>query len=909
MKPIFEAKYIDIKWYDKSTAISIEESNDIIPITIVNNSTCIIENVITYSKFKQDKNKRHKYGQIAFHLPDDSKKNIIPSFKINEFEYSELISVIDNVTGKKWWIEGRKWSSSEKTWRSEIFRSAGEVVLKIGMVECTIHISSSSFTYEELELYLQDFRNDFSSLILNESSHIKGKAKSKEKNPTIKNLDNSSTELISKLIDFLTGILQNPKKELREIQSLQNYKKVRPVPRTFMEIASKGMQRLLTSRGYSDSYNIAENKYIYFLVCKICVFVQNFRTISSYTSTIQENKIEDYKERLESLKDYKIRDKEVFDYEISELKKTVANEKNKIEDAIIKYKKRGGAKNVKNILKHKTIYLELQGKTFYDNNLQFNSKIKTQSSNTWHKFENNDFCKVCFDNNIFDHILKSYYQYKIVGSYEYENQPYYNKNEKYKVKENIKGHIHKIKFENIESIEIIKSKALEKLNIHLIERNKLEKNDWKRQLTNKERDEQNREKKSIGESIKFTDDCRKKNFSLSKKLAPLLSKMINIKKQFERLNVQADGYFPNSMTFIQNPNYQGSHKLYKEIIKLSGLDENLFVKLQEVEKIGILNISLIYERWCLLQIIKILIEVYRFVPEENWKSKLIKLTLESDKKKGQTEKNISIQFENIDTQRKITLWYEKGININDKIKVPDFILDVQSTFGREADVHRFIMDAKFHENINEKKFGGISTVIDHMYNQSEENMEKNKKKLYRNYSKDKKNTVYILHPSKNSVPQKKTPQKWAKNSYYGELSMFDWDNNLPNHKYGGILLSPIRRSGNYLDDLQRLIGMFLQYGIEDNNKIQDNNGKYDPIVREKIFCLVCGSDKYYGNTKETKNGIKYWITCCDCYHFTIYNYCAKCKNRLIKNGDYWTYHSTQVLDTTNIKCPACGNFF
>ena len=48
--------------------------------------------------------------------------------------------------------------------------------------------------------------------------------------------------------------------------------------------------------------------------------------------------------------------------------------------------------------------------------------------------------------------------------------------------------------------------------------------------------------------------------------------------------------------------------------------------------------------------------------------------------------------------------------------------------------------------------------------------------------------------------------------------MFDWqENNVhPDHKYGSIFLSPIDDAGSN-DNLQRLLGMFLQYGLEERN--------------------------------------------------------------------------------------------
>jgi len=34
-------------------------------------------------------------------------------------------------------------------------------------------------------------------------------------------------------------------------------------------------------------------------------------------------------------------------------------------------------------------------------------------------------------------------------------------------------------------------------------------------------------------------------------------------------------------------------------------------------------------------------------------------------------------------------------------------------------------------------------------------------------------------------------------------------------------------------------------------------------------------------------------------------HCWNCQTRLIKNGEYWTYHSLMPMQPTNIKCPSC----
>jgi len=879
MDPIIEAKYINITWADKSTALSVLKSENI-QINFIDDSTYQLD-AITYSKITE-----RIPGQIAFHILDE-KKYTPAYFEVNKQEQNYLIPIIDNETGKTWWIENGKYDKKNKRRNSPICRHVGEVILNIANIKCVIQINSSSFTYDELELYLEDFQNDFWYLILKENSYIKGDSKKENKKQKI--LDPNATKIISNFIDFVTKVINNPKKELREIQSLKEIKKVRPVPRTFMEIATKGYNKLLTSRDYKDSYNVAENKYIYYITDKIYLLLKRMTKITEKIAEQQKRNIKNYEERLSNFSNIKIINKEVVENDIQKLEEICNNELLLLHKSI----RTQSLKTNISFLKKETVYIKLRNRTRDKSKLDFFGNIKINKDDLWPSFDGkqykdtiyqDSYYMISFSKDIFDGKLKSYYEYEVTGYIKKDNYP--KKELGFKLKR---------EFIFVSNIKILKSFEREKLDIYILKRDQLEAKNWHRILTKPELQEQQYEIKAIEKSLELAKIKENLYSYLETDFKPILSKLKKIRKQFKHLNIKKDNYFPNSMIFVQNPNYQGSHKVYKEILELSGIDEELFLGIQEIEKIGIIDIPMIYERWVLLQIIKVLIDKFNFIAEENWKYKLMDQFLN-------VGKNIKIEFINEQTYRKITLWYEKEIKTYEdkKEKRPDFILDVYSYFNQDNLVHRLIIDAKFYEHINDAHIGGQCAIIDKMYSKNED-----KYKIYRNYSLDGKNSVFIVHPSKEAIRERRTPNEWGAYSYYGENDQCSFnstcDCEMPNHQYGGVLLSPVIRNGTYLDDLQRLIGMYMQYGIE-NNRLS----KKDPMVKEKFFCLVCGSSELFCEKKPTKKGTKYWLTCVDCKHFSIYSYCGNCKNRLIKNGEYWSYHSSQALSPFNIKCPCCG---
>ena len=849
MEAIFEAKYISIKWYDKNRVLSIEEANFLISVEVENNTTYSME-LQTYKRIKEG-----VMGQIGFYL-FDIESDIEPYFLNASNAKVPLLKVIDPKTNKAWWIEEGKWKGKYRS--SPLWNHIGETKVIFDNITCNINIRANSFTREQLDLYLKDFRNDFWYLILQNDSITQGDAKNKK----VKLLNDENIEFINKFIEYSEKILLNPKKELREIQSLKDIKKVKPVARTFMEIATKGFRKKMTSRDTIESYNVAENRYIYYAIGQVYTIVYNILNVTGHMEELYSNKYKSEQERLNSFTDFKIIYKEVFENEIEDLEQGVREEKEKLQSCLYK--------GIPNQNQYGKFIIKLEGKQDnFGDRIQFWGKIKNINSQYWDDFGIKNWLSLEFNQTDFS-FLKPYQEYYI------EAENIYSKIQ------TKKGYIHKIFFTYVTNIELVGVSKLEKsLDNQKNQKLSLINSNWIRELSSQERQEQEYEKQALKKNLDNLKDEQSNNLELIKSIEPSLNKLKKLLLKCKNLKIKQDSYFPNSMTFVQNPNYQGSHNYFKKIRNIIGIDESLFLQIQIADKIGLKDIPTIYERWCFLQIIKVLIDKYHFRPEKDWKTKLAHQVMGN----LNNLKNIKISFYNREIAREIDLWYEKVLPNR---KRPDFVLDIKSTFGTNK-THRLVMDAKFHEEVN------IEEQIDLLYHQ-------------KNYSEDNKNTVFILHPDANkSIKKKRTPKTWGYDAYYGEVKMFNfsWDKgNKPNHKYGAILLSPMGRKGNFLDNLQRLIGMSMQYRMEDNKDCSD------PEPKEKIFCLVCGDNNFFGNKQPTKNnkGYRYTLICKECKHPYMYNYCWSCKTRLIKNGRYWSYHSSKAIEEFNTECPECNAF-
>lgn len=874
MKAKFEVKYLDILWYDKNTIVSVQES--FIPLKVefdeaLNYFTC---HTVIYPKADGV-----RHGQLAFRFL--GKNSSTPYFEKADGQRVPLKKAVDKDTGKAWWIEADIWLKDNKRWAGKTHRTAGSVKICLGRQVCQVIIGSSEFTAEQLNRYLSDFKSDLWELVLDEESYVTGKAKKVQEG----GVSEESIQLINNLLSHAQNILKSPKSELREIQTLKPRRMVRPVNRTFMELATKGHSKLLTSRATEPSYNVPENRYIQFVLQRIHKILKQLVTISKSKVNRYENTVSRLNERLDAFSDVKKINKELIlkDLERMEGLTNIVNLSNALEKQL---------RDVHAINHCQSItyrwYLKILKKT---KDGGFFVGVKTTLTGQW--FEYNT-CKEAVilkfgdGSQNYSRLFEKHFEYEVEADLVQYSR----------ISTRGKGY-HTYTMNNLTRIKLTGGVGLkyrqDKYATEKLKADITSKNGWIKKLTDEELSEQNREKISIQNQLSTHEKLHARVEYVYELLEPKVGKFKAILVKLEKLGVKSSSTFPNSMTFVQNPNYQAVHSGYKKIRELTNLtDEDLLLSLEKVEEIGLINMPLLYERWCLLQIIKVLVQSYHYQPSDDWKRKLLKIV-------STGRHNESLGFNHAQLKRNIQLKYEPVL---DNGRTPDFVMDV--SFERKSGdcfIKRFVMDAKFYSNGILKSNGGISGVVKHLYHD-------------KNYSEDGANAVFVLHPAKGAITNRVTPQAWGQYSYLGELEMFEWDKAERSlyHQYGAICANPVLRL-SYMDEFQRMIGMFLQYGIEDNSLA----GLPDDV--ESInFCIACGSHELSRiqppsksrtvrikgeERKINSNERSMWYECNVCKHFTVYNHCFCCDTRLIKNGDYWSYHSQMPMNPSNIKCPAC----
>ncbi len=876
MKPNFEIKYLELKWYNKETLTKIVESMNTLDLEFNEQRQSFVAETTIYPKLNGI-----DQGHLAIRFFTPS--NEPPFIDMPNGERNYLSPIQDPETGIIWWIAKDKWVKAHRQWFGVAPNIVGKLQLTLREQRCEILINGSDFTHDQLERYLQTFKNDLWELILDEDSPVNAEVKESKRI----GINDKVIEYINSLVHHAKLIARSPKTELREVQKLQPRKFVKPVNRTFMELTTKTNHRFLTSRASVPSYNVAENRYILFALERCYRIIKQVVTLANNKSQRYSDTIEKLNRQYASFSSHQIevnRDLVVADLQILRERCRVEYWQNKIQKKIEQEQLPLQANECDN-----SLILRLEQHTTQQNTDCKNGFfVKIWDGEEWQRpNEKTGILRLAGHFEKLTEILEPSMIVRVNCDYD-----------KYETERSVM-----FKIECVHAIEIIDSLSIQRARAAFEKEKeigkKLAANNWVKPLSKQELEEQEKEKRAIENRIHFYTRNQALAAYVFDKVAPKVRALKKLIAELRQLRITSSSHFPNSMTFVQNPHYQGVHKSYKLLREITNLnDDDILVNLEEIDRIGLVNMPLLYERWVLLQIVLTLKNIFRFTPDGRWKYQLIEAIKTNNK-------DIQLKLSNSAAKRFISLWYEKSLPNNCR---PDFMLDLTWYSQNDSDLsdknfQRFVLDAKFYDKSTFSRAGGMMAKIDELY-------------LDKNYSENSINPVFLIHPCGNLIEQQLTSQVWGKYSFLGEANIEGQDV-YPSHNKGAILLNPIDRE-IYADELQRLLGLFLQYKLESSETARFEN---DCTLAVPI-CIRCGSTHIKQIQKSTgyhnKRGEwivrtprSVWMQCSECEQVQIYNHCANSADegtRLIKNGLYWSYHSARAIEPFNMKCPTCGEW-
>lgn len=876
----FEVRYLDIVWKDKDEVQKIIFSDRALPLESVNTGYEL--ETVTYTETN---------NLIGIHIPNKDMNSEAPYFVLANGEKEYLSPIVVPGTDKVWWIQKTTWNERSKKWYSEIYRVAGRYEIQIEYTTLTIINSTSNFTVEELEYYLKDFKNNLWMLILDNNSAAKATIEKEDKRGTVFN-----EELLTLLNDYikaLDNIIIKPTMHLKETQDKRPIRSVKPLPKTFREIATNPTAKMLTSRAFYESFDTPENRYIHYSLARVLFMVKSFNRVSnSQVSIFQQNLKElDESIRYYEAMEYKVVDPAAYDNEISKFEHELIEAKRSLQ--IAKKEDKCQTENIQYL--HYTIKL---GKNYAN--------------------KENEYFVLDLDNVGFYNLKTKLSGLYLVVSFKdmtpknigFSKIEIKGKGRKWKATNRSGAPFYRMDFYNV--TEVIFPEHEDMKN----KRRVLESKNWVDTLTKEERDDRDMEIKTLSRKKEMIDAVMDDLKIFSSKIPDIEKKLIEKLRFFLRNKVKRQSHCPNSMVFVQNPSYVAVKSIYQIISQLEGLSETLLDGLMKVEEIGLVSVPDLYERWCLIQILKVLTSIYQFNLDKGWEDRLINLILTEGK-------DIELLMHNHQRQQELILTYEKILPSG---KIPDYVIDLKSlgdyskTISDEDDWYydtqytmkqpqptaRLVLDAKFRGDISESS---LLQIVKELY-------------VDKNYSENGNNQVFVIHPVDKSIDRERTsPLEWGRDCNYGQaqnigmlepnMSNSDFNSqqkDSPQHRYGHIFLNPSFKNAGSIDNLQRLLGLFLQQNSQLGDTIQ--NG----VVSQHSFCCIgCGNDhqeSFFVRLTSTEGGNpRYELECKKCSLFSVKTVCYACSVRnLFKNGYKWTYHRTRATQVSNIVCYQCERF-
>ncbi len=857
----FDIRYLDIMWNAEQSVLKVEESGQ--PIELEWVDTHWQGDAITYPK---------KYFYIGICITD--KLIHTPYLQLPNNEIAELMPVKVPGENKTWWIQKGEWDKKIKKYLSSLYRTAGRVEVSVQNETVILENHTVNFSVADLEYFLSDLKDKLWMLMFDNQSA--SKISIQKQSPSVFSAD--VVKLFSDLAASFEAIVKKPHVTLCEIQEKKPKRAVKPVTKTFREIVTHSTHKRLTSRSYTESYNTPENRYLHYLAIRTLYLLKVLNRLASHQLNSLSDRVERDKRWLdeESNKKTKIVDPVVFDNEIRAIASDLEKLRQKLNEAAQAATLNDYTENI-TYGTYRVIFEKCYGKSetkYFVKELD-GSNVKDKLGTY-----------LVFSSSLnFTELLNN----KYLGNYEFRFSGWLNKSRKWNNSGNMFYQIH---FTNIDTIEIIDSPFDKELTRLKAVREKLAKNNWVSQLSYDEREGIENQVQIANNRLEMIQGSLTQLDEFSAHIPSLLSR---VKKtihflQTHKVNQQQDT--PNSMVFVQNPLYASAKSLYQKVSSLEGLDDSLLNSMMAIDEIGLVNLPDLYERWCLVQLIYVIRDNYRFQIKEGWQEKLINAVLRNGK-------NIELYFSSEVRQLSLTLTYEKELDTG---KRPDFVLDLHYktyehhtpfttlTNERSDPVKWYVSGEKSARLVLDAKFRGEVGEV-HINNLVEELCDG------KNYSENGKNAVFIIHPVAEVIRDRTSPLKWGAYCNYGQAEELD-------HKKGAVYLSPSREHSHSVENLQRLLGMFLQ-----KHTCVLDDGKREDVTWHNKSCICCGGNDLYIELTETQGGNDVnKIHCHTCKQNTTETLCVSCRRRLYKNGINWTYHRTRAEQTSNIVCPRCETF-
>lgn len=836
-----EARYLKIEWQAEGIARSIEAAPIPLEIEPRTDGGFLVESAI-FNDF---------HPWLGIRLGTEFSESV-PCFVAQSGQRRPLLQVIDPQDGGCWWLQNDGWDGVGKRHLSELQRSAGVYRIQIGDVILQVVNQMSALGRADIQAYVDDFRGDLLWMVMSDLADATAAGGS----------TNMGAEFATALEDLhiaTNRVLISPVVVIREGQARQPVARVRPKLATFREYARNPAARQLTGRVFDESADTAENRYVRHMLAVAMQLAGAYVSAASLQADFLGRLASQEKERASRNREVDVRsvDPEVFDQQTEEISRKLE----KLASFV------GSSANGLGRVGRFPIRM---GKPYHK---KF-SFYYTRQDGAAGNFENQfDYRVVVLPEDLFELVLgvRHFCPDLTIGGSLLSCE-----------KETLSGkRFLEITFVSVDRVgpqtDVLKRKATK--------RKTLENCNWKVRISDTERKELWREA-ATAERRAEKALARKSDVALFvDAISRASGKLAETDVGLASLGISRTPQLPMSMRFISNPDYAACISAFKRVRALFERDGLDVSRLNDIDRIGILHVSDIYEKWCMLKIFMTLVDDFRFEPETGWKEKLVSASLSR-------ADNVKFELSRDDLAMKVIFTCQAVMTTGRR---PDFVLEILNQVASKAhnSVNErrpgLVMDAKFR---NVWKGQGPRQMVEELI-------------AVKGYGEALPNgKVFILQPCESTVQPPASPLEWGRHCDYGSTV---------SHDQGWIQTGVARSGARSTEHLKRLLAMAFQDAFsepEEEHPVDRANGDVSWVSYS--FCIGCG-ERHVSTSiraKTTKGGAMQWLLDCKaCGVWTVRTHCYNCRKPLLKNGTMWTYHGTQADEVTNVICPQCGSYF
>ncbi|MGE0429370.1 MAG: hypothetical protein AB7P11_15310 [Hydrogenophaga sp.] len=750
-----------------------------------------------------------------------------------------------------WWVVAGDWDAVRARHFSELHRSLGQFEVQVGEQHLFIENLSNGLDKADIEAYLGDFKGELIWLVLGTDAATTARAGS-----STPPYDERVSVALETFTTAAERVRSNAAQVLREIQAPMPRVRLRPNGASFRQHVRTPTSRLLPGRVLTESSDLPDNRYLRHL---LQTGVQLAKALGD-SAQAQATRLVEHSQHEERRREEYLATRsqkvspETFDRQQRDAEERYATLVAWTDD---RHQNSAGAppRTVQIVLRNPVVGVETD--FFYD---------KPGGRDDGDDRYGIDYNRVSLPSGL-ARLMKAslhlFTEYTLTGVVEVARRQSQKHRDQQKA-EGVARYYRQLNFHHVFEVRLGRAK----LERRQVRRDWLEQHDWMRALSSNELQEMQQEARTAGLRAQTFEREAARAAQTHKALADSLDRLRQEDRQWAALGVAVQAELPVGMRYSLNPDYAAVLKAWRQVEALADEGGLGAQALLTVERIGVLHASAVYERWCLIKLIALLVQDLGFVPRPGWQADLLKAV---------TGRPVPVSLHFHHAREELTAQLDVQVELPNGRR-PDMRLCFRSGQLKTW----LVMDAKFRSGW---RTGELPALLAELVEAKDYGQGRDR--------------VFILQPQPFAAPEPSSPLVWAEHSDYGHDDPID-------HKFGHIQLAAGTGNLSTRYNLWRLLALGLQQVFPAPTHTVEKGWNTASI------CIRCGlphDDESVKPWRTSRQKDAWGLHCRNCRAHSFRTHCYACNRPLFKNGVAFTYHRTLADQINNVACPSCGNHF